>query len=326
MATQRYISTSFWDDEWIQTLDPSEKLMFMYLMTNPLTNIAGVYKITIRRICFDTGFNSDTVNHIFSKFEKAGKVHRINEYVVLTSWPKHQKWQQSQKIKTGIDSCLFDLDKETLIKLSETGYKYDLKPFFDRLHIPYTYPIHSVRKGSNYSDSDSDIDLKNLYMPQAQTPEDHPVDNSEDPVQTQSANFSASSPSVDAGQRIDSLREYWNSKGLIPSRLPVFQLNDIERQSCMAIVSFYSDDEIKNAIDNYSQILNDKDHYSFPFPYQSFSGFMGKGVEKFFKAANPFDKFKKTVSSGPPKKVEQDFTKYDIKAEKYRKQCGYKED
>jgi hypothetical protein len=150
--TQRFISTSFWDDEWIQTLDPSEKLLYMYLMTNPLTNIAGVYKITVRRICFDTGFNSDTIGHIFTKFEQAGKAHRLGEYVSLTSWPKHQKWEKSEKIKAGIDSCLSKLDAQTLILLSKTGYKYDLKPFFDTLLIPYQYP-------SSYSEFEFDSEV-----------------------------------------------------------------------------------------------------------------------------------------------------------------------
>lgn len=126
MATQRYISTSFWDDEWIQTLDPSEKLLYLYYMTNPLTNIAGVYKIAPRRISFDTGFNTETINYIMQKFEKAGKVYRFGEYVILPSWPKHQKWDKKAMIKSGIISVLQDLPQEILSKLSELGYRFDL--------------------------------------------------------------------------------------------------------------------------------------------------------------------------------------------------------
>jgi len=37
---KRYISTKFWDDEFIVNLDPIEKLLFMYFLTNPLTNVA----------------------------------------------------------------------------------------------------------------------------------------------------------------------------------------------------------------------------------------------------------------------------------------------
>ena len=154
MSTQRYISTSFWDDEWIQELDPSEKLLYLYFMTNPLTNIAGVYKISVRRICFDTGFNQDTIGHLMTKFQKAGKAYRIGEYIVLPSWPKHQKWEKAPRIKDGILACLCSLEEEMLRALVEIGYKFDLKQVFDTLCIPYIYP-------SNYSDSDSDSDSDN---------------------------------------------------------------------------------------------------------------------------------------------------------------------
>ena len=151
MSTQRYISTSFWDDEWIQELDPSEKLLYLYFMTNPLTNIAGVYKISVRRICFDTGFNQDTIGYLMTKFQKAGKAYRIGEYIVLPSWPKHQKWEKAPRIKDGIIACLCSLNEEMLHALVKIGYKFDLKQVFDTLCIPYTYP-------SNYSDSDYDSD------------------------------------------------------------------------------------------------------------------------------------------------------------------------
>ena len=146
MATQRYVSTSFWDDEWIQSLDPSEKLLYLYLMTNPLTNIAGVYKITDRRISFDTGFNLDTIGHIFSKFEKSRKVYRKGEYVVLPSWPKHQKWEKSEKVKEGIVRILEELEPEIIEFLKQIGYRYPI----DTLSIPNIYP-------SNYSYSYSDF-------------------------------------------------------------------------------------------------------------------------------------------------------------------------
>ncbi len=151
MATQRYVSTSFWDDQWVQALDPSEKLLYLYLMTNPLTNIAGVYKITVRRMCFDTGFNESTINHVLEKFKKSGKAYLIEEYIILPSWPRHQKWEKSQKIKDGIISILNGLDKEIIEKLVFLKYDFDLTIVSDTLSIPYVYP-------SNYSDLDLDRD------------------------------------------------------------------------------------------------------------------------------------------------------------------------
>ena len=126
MSTQRYISTSFWDDEWIQSLDPSEKLLYLYYMTNPLTNIAGVYKLAVRRVCFDTGFNSDTVGHIMQKFEAKGKAYRIGEYIALPAWPNHQKWETKTCIKDGIDAVIASLPSEILTRLVEIKYAYPI--------------------------------------------------------------------------------------------------------------------------------------------------------------------------------------------------------
>ncbi len=155
MSVQRYISTSFWDDEWIQSLDPSEKFLYLYLLTNPLTNIAGVYKISIRRICFDTGFNSDTVKHILGKFQKAKKAYHYQEYIVLPTWPKHQRWQDKPTIKSGIDKLLSELPENVNKYLKSVNYSY---PTYT-VSIPYGYqPSYS---DSNIdTDTDSDISVK----------------------------------------------------------------------------------------------------------------------------------------------------------------------
>jgi len=126
MATQRYISTSFWDDKWVQSLDPAEKLLYLYLMTNPLTNIAGVYKLTKRRMIFDTGFNGDTVETILGRFEKDGKAYLHGEYVIIPKWPKHQKWEKRTKIRDGIISELQEMNSDILSFLERIGYEFDL--------------------------------------------------------------------------------------------------------------------------------------------------------------------------------------------------------
>ena len=54
MAKQRYLSTSFWTDSYVEKLDPSEKLLFIFLLTNDSTNLCGIYEITTRRISFET--------------------------------------------------------------------------------------------------------------------------------------------------------------------------------------------------------------------------------------------------------------------------------
>ena len=125
---KRYVSTSFWDDEWVQSLDFTEKGLYLYLMTNSLTNIAGVYKLTNRRIVFDTGLDESKVEKIMQKFERAGKAYRHGEYVVLPSWPHHQKCANAN-IQRGIYRILKTLDSDLIAFLSEVGYRYPLEDF-----------------------------------------------------------------------------------------------------------------------------------------------------------------------------------------------------
>lgn len=100
MAKQRYVNTRFWDDGYIITLDPTEKLLFIYLLTNPLTNIVGAYELSLRRSAFDTGIDSDTILKIFQRFEAAGKVYFRDGWVVIVNFVKHQS--HNPKIMSGI--------------------------------------------------------------------------------------------------------------------------------------------------------------------------------------------------------------------------------
>ncbi len=147
MATQRYISTSFWDDPWIVSLMPDERYFYLYLLTNPLTNIAGVYQIALRRMVFDTGLKDDRVAEVLKLFEKSKKAYYYQGYIILPSWPKHQKWATHKKIETGINAILSELKPILISYLKNIGYTYPI----DRLSIPCVYP-------SNYSDLDSDLD------------------------------------------------------------------------------------------------------------------------------------------------------------------------
>jgi len=57
--TQRIVKDEFWTDPYIEDLDPSEKLLFLYLITNPLCNVAGIYESQITRIAYETGFEKE---------------------------------------------------------------------------------------------------------------------------------------------------------------------------------------------------------------------------------------------------------------------------
>ena len=148
---QRFISTSFWDDPWVQSLTPINRYLYLYLLTNTLTNIAGVYEISTRRIAFDTGLTKPVIEKTLSMFSKDRKAVRVQEYIILPAWPNHQKWDKSPRIKQGINNILKTIP-EHIIKCM--------------VFVEYRYPIDTVYSGDNnseyplsYLDLDSDFDM-----------------------------------------------------------------------------------------------------------------------------------------------------------------------
>ena len=116
MAKQRIVNTKFWDDSYIAGLTPTEKLLFLYLITNPLTNISGVYELPLKRAAFDVGLSVDEVEMAFGKFETDGKVARFNGWVGVANFIKHQTL--NPKIKIGILQELKRAPKEVVDRLS----------------------------------------------------------------------------------------------------------------------------------------------------------------------------------------------------------------
>lgn len=102
MSKKRYINTTLWRDEYIASLDPSEKLLFIYLLTCPDTTIAGIYQIPIKIIAADTGFDSDMVIKILARFETDGKVLYRDGWVAIKNFIKHQNCC-SPTVAAGID-------------------------------------------------------------------------------------------------------------------------------------------------------------------------------------------------------------------------------
>lgn len=107
MANNRQVSTNFWKDNYVVELDPTEKLIFLYLLTNPKTNVAGVYEINFREVSFDTGFEVEMVKRVIARFERDGKVQYENGYILLTNWVKHQSMNPS--VKSGIERIIAGL-------------------------------------------------------------------------------------------------------------------------------------------------------------------------------------------------------------------------
>lgn len=115
MAKQRIVNTRFWDDSYIARLDPSAKLVFLYLLTNPLTTIAGVYELSLKRAAFDTGLASKEIGIVLDQLEADNKIVRQGDWIGIVNFIKHQSL--NPKVRLGIIAELERVPGELIDRL-----------------------------------------------------------------------------------------------------------------------------------------------------------------------------------------------------------------
>lgn len=123
MSTKRYFDTYFWDDPWVDTLPPIEKLVFLYFLTTPFANIAGIYELTDKAIVKHTKLTPQRVTSIMARFKADKKVYRWGNFLIMRNWPKRQNIG-SNTVCIGIERILLELPLELLEFLLEIDYKY----------------------------------------------------------------------------------------------------------------------------------------------------------------------------------------------------------
>jgi len=114
MSKLRSLNTAFWSDTWVEELEPMQKLLFIYLVTNEKTNMLGIYEASIKKISFETGIVPLVVKTYLKDFEEADKVKYIDNMVILINYMKHQNYNTNMK-KSAIDTYN-DLPKSLKVK------------------------------------------------------------------------------------------------------------------------------------------------------------------------------------------------------------------
>lgn len=122
MAKNRYINTKFWEDGYIVNILPHDKLLFLYFLTSPLSNISGVYECPLKIMSAHTGFDEDELQEIIPHFE--GKIHYIDGWVYIRNFVKHQS-SESASVKRGIEIEMEKIPKSIIEKIKEIESMYD---------------------------------------------------------------------------------------------------------------------------------------------------------------------------------------------------------
>lgn len=106
----RIIHTKLWKDGFIAGLSPTEKLVFLYYLTNDKVNLIHCYECADREVCFDTGVNAEQLRNAKEKLAQAGKVLFYKDYVFLANANKYETFsgEKNDQAKVRLESEMSD--------------------------------------------------------------------------------------------------------------------------------------------------------------------------------------------------------------------------
>ena len=107
LAIYRNVQLSFWTDNKVEDdFTPEDKYFYIYLLTNPQTNICGCYEVSFNQMTRQTGYNKETILRLIERFENVHKVIRYNtetKEILLINWYKYN-WSKSEKTLVGVEN------------------------------------------------------------------------------------------------------------------------------------------------------------------------------------------------------------------------------
>lgn len=137
MAIYRNIQMAFWtDSKVIDDFTPEDKFFYLYLLTNPHTNLCGAYEISVKQMSDETGYSRDTIEKLLKRF---AEVHKVAYYsqdtkeLLVINWHKYN-WTASEKFRKPLLKEINSVKNDNF-----KGYLLDLFSGTDTVSLPYGY-------------------------------------------------------------------------------------------------------------------------------------------------------------------------------------------
>lgn len=166
MGISRIVNTDFWEDGMVNdSFSPEDKYFMLYLMTNPHSKQAGIYKLNKKIAAFEMGYSPETVSSLIERFST--KYHRIiysneTQEIAVLNAPKYNIVKGGKPVNDCIEKDLSQIKNRSLV------YKMynHLKNYFEQSDKPSIQQVGEVFKkaSNNFKESneiDNDIDNDN---------------------------------------------------------------------------------------------------------------------------------------------------------------------
>lgn len=124
MALYRNIHLSFWQDTKVtDDFTPEDRYFYLYLLTNPHTNLCGCYEISIKQMANEMGYDAKKVGKLIDRFSSIHNLIRYSQSgreLLIFHWSKYN-WTSSEKFRKPllqeIQNIKTDDFREYLLKL-----------------------------------------------------------------------------------------------------------------------------------------------------------------------------------------------------------------
>lgn len=95
------IDTRFWSDNFISELNPLDRYLFLYFLTNEHTNISGIYEVPLKRISDETGIEKEMLSKMMKRLK--GRIEYIDGWVAIKNFSKYQS--DNESVRKGIENA-----------------------------------------------------------------------------------------------------------------------------------------------------------------------------------------------------------------------------
>ena len=166
VAIYRTVSMTFWTDPKVtDDFTPEDRYFYLYLFTNPHTNLCGCYEISLKQMSTETGYSKDSIENLLKRFDKVHDVIRYStetKEILLLNWHKYN-WTESPKFRK-------PLEKE-IQSVKDDSFREYLQKNFDGKDCRYgidtncidtsvTVTVSNNNIVSNYPSVDTKEDIK----------------------------------------------------------------------------------------------------------------------------------------------------------------------
>lgn len=164
MAIFRNVQMSFWTDtKVVDEFTPEDKYFYLYLFTNPHTNLCGCYEISKTQMSIELGYTKETIEGLINRFCSVHKVSiydRTTKEMLLLNWHKYN-WTKSPDFQ----KALF----KEIANVKNADFKRFLKELADGVETVSIPSLDGV--GTTVTDTDTNT----VYINNNKLPKDNKV-------------------------------------------------------------------------------------------------------------------------------------------------------